>query len=155
MLHYLCINIWPCIAMIYIYIYMYHFVWADQRENQGYKCDVSLKRGIQIPYSWFFSRYVNSTNFMDVDHSWNLTPQKTNYPLQCWAFGRLIRENKIAKNWKSAICGIYIPQKNQLYGNLYPGKWCYSLYRHNKSTIDCGFEFVDNIESIHLNLVTI
>ena len=27
---------------------MYHFVWADQREKQGYKCDVSLKRGIQI-----------------------------------------------------------------------------------------------------------
>ena len=27
---------------------MYHFVWADQRERQGYKCDVSLKRGIQI-----------------------------------------------------------------------------------------------------------
>ena len=29
-------------------IYMYHFVWADQREKQGYKSDVSLKRGIQI-----------------------------------------------------------------------------------------------------------
>ena len=43
--------------------HMYHFVWADQREKQGYKCDalwadqrekqgyksdVSLKRGIQI-----------------------------------------------------------------------------------------------------------
>ena len=28
------------------------------------------------------------------------------------------------------------------------------LYRHSKSTIDCGFEFVDNIESINLNLVT-
>ena len=27
---------------------MYHFVWVDQRERQGYKCDVSLKRGIQI-----------------------------------------------------------------------------------------------------------
>ena len=27
---------------------MYHFAWADQREKQGYKCDVSLKRGIQI-----------------------------------------------------------------------------------------------------------
>ena len=27
---------------------MYHFVWADQREKQGYKSDVSLKRGIQI-----------------------------------------------------------------------------------------------------------
>ena len=27
---------------------MYHFVWADQREKQGYKCDVSLKRGIQM-----------------------------------------------------------------------------------------------------------
>ena len=31
-----------------IYTSMYHFVWADQREKQGYKCDVSLKRGIQI-----------------------------------------------------------------------------------------------------------
>ena len=27
---------------------MYRFVWADQREKQGYKCDVSLKGGIQI-----------------------------------------------------------------------------------------------------------
>ena len=27
---------------------MYHFAWADQREKQGYKCDVSLKGGIQI-----------------------------------------------------------------------------------------------------------
>ena len=27
---------------------MYHFVWADQREKQGNKCDVSLKGGIQI-----------------------------------------------------------------------------------------------------------
>ena len=27
---------------------MYHFAWADQRENQECKCDVSLKRGIQI-----------------------------------------------------------------------------------------------------------
>ena len=27
---------------------MYHFAWVDQREKQGYKCDVSLKRGIQI-----------------------------------------------------------------------------------------------------------
>ena len=33
---------------------------------------------------------------------------------------------------------------------------CDYLCGHNKSTIDCGFEFVDNnIESIHLNLVTI
>ena len=23
-------------------------MWADEREKQGYKCDVSLKRGIQI-----------------------------------------------------------------------------------------------------------
>ena len=29
-------------------IHMYHFVWVDQREKQGYKSDVSLKRGIQI-----------------------------------------------------------------------------------------------------------
>ena len=30
---------------------MYHFVWEDQREKQGYKCDVSLKRGIQIIFT--------------------------------------------------------------------------------------------------------
>ena len=65
---------------------MCHFVWADQTENQGYKCDVSLKRGIQI------------------------------------------------------ICTL----END----------ATLLYRHNKSTIDCGFEFVDNIEFINLNLVT-
>ena len=28
-----------------IYIYLYHFAWADKREKQGYKSDVSLKRG--------------------------------------------------------------------------------------------------------------
>ena len=29
---------------------MYHFVWVDQREKRGYKCDVqvSLKRGMQM-----------------------------------------------------------------------------------------------------------
>ena len=46
-----------------------------------------------------------------------------------------------------------IPERRDT-NNLYPGGWCRSLYRHNKSTIDCGFEFVDNIESINLNLVT-
>ena len=24
---------------------MYHFAWVDQKEKQGYKCDVSLKGG--------------------------------------------------------------------------------------------------------------
>ena len=27
-------------------MYIYHFTWVDQREKQGYKSDVSLKRGI-------------------------------------------------------------------------------------------------------------
>ena len=27
---------------------MYHFVWADQGEERGYKCDVSLGGGTQI-----------------------------------------------------------------------------------------------------------
>ena len=67
---------------------MYHFVWADQRERQGYKCDVSLKRGIQI------------------------------------------------------IC---ILENDASHATLY--------IEHNKTTIDCGFEFVNNIESINLNLV--
>ena len=31
-----------------VYTHIYHFAWADQREKQGYKCDVSLKGGIQI-----------------------------------------------------------------------------------------------------------
>ena len=26
---------------------MYHFAWADQREEQGYKSEISLKTGIQ------------------------------------------------------------------------------------------------------------
>ena len=29
-------------------LYMYHFVWVDHREKQGYKCDVSLGGRIQI-----------------------------------------------------------------------------------------------------------
>ena len=65
---------------------MYHFVWEDQKEGQGYKYNVSLGGGIQI------------------------------------------------------ICALEDDG--------------HSLYRHSKSTIDCGFEFV-NIESTHLNLVTI
>ena len=31
---------------------MYHFVWANQREKQGYKSDVSQKAGIQLVASW-------------------------------------------------------------------------------------------------------
>jgi len=27
---------------------MYHFAWADQREEQEYESNVSLKRGIQL-----------------------------------------------------------------------------------------------------------
>ena len=65
---------------------MYHFVWADQREKQGYKSDVSLKGGIQI------------------------------------------------------ICTLETDAN--------------SSYRHSKSTIDCGFEFVNIIESMSLNLLT-
>ena len=54
-----------------------------------------------IPYSWFFSGYVNSANFADDDHSWNLIPRKKP-TIHCslWAFGRPIRENKIVKNLK-------------------------------------------------------
>ena len=70
---------------------MYHFVWGDQREKQGYKCDVSLRGGIQI----------------------------------------------ICTLGNDAT--LYIGTTNPL---LIVG-------------IDCGFEFVDNIESINLNLVTI
>ena len=40
-------------------------------------------------------------------------------------------------------------------GWFVPWGWCRSLYRHNKATIDCGFEFVDNIESINLNLLNV
>ena len=39
--------LWAC-GMQVEYMCMYHFVWADQREKQGYKCDASLKGGIQI-----------------------------------------------------------------------------------------------------------
>ena len=31
---------------------MYHFVWADQREKQGYKSDVFQKREIQLFVPW-------------------------------------------------------------------------------------------------------
>ena len=31
---------------------MYHFTWVTQREIQGYKSDVSLKRGIQLVVAW-------------------------------------------------------------------------------------------------------
>jgi len=30
------------------YVHMYHFAWVDQREKQGYKSNVSLKRGIKL-----------------------------------------------------------------------------------------------------------
>ena len=35
-----------------VHVIMYHFAWADQREKQGYKSDVSLKAGIQLVVSW-------------------------------------------------------------------------------------------------------
>ena len=54
---------------------------------------------------------------------------------------------------KSRDTNVMYPRRRDT-NDLYPGKWCHSLYRHNKSTIDCGFEFVDDIESINLNLVT-
>ena len=72
---------------------MFHFAWADQREKQRYKSDVSLKRGIQI------SRTLGK----------KFDPNLQVMPL---------------------------------------------FNRHNKTTIDCGFEFGNNIESINLNLVT-
>ena len=42
------INFIAHILSLSVYVTMYHFVWADQREKQGYKCDIFLKRGIQI-----------------------------------------------------------------------------------------------------------
>ena len=39
-------------------------------------------------------------------------------------------------------------------GGLCLGGWCRSLCGHGGSAIDCGFKFVDDIESINLNLVT-
>ena len=58
---------------------------------------------VTIPYHivGFFLRYINSANFVDIDHSWNLTPRKMNCPLKCWTFGRPICENKIAKKTKN------------------------------------------------------
>ena len=43
-----CIYIRQCALACVKLTHMYHFAWANQREKQGYKCDVSLKRGIQI-----------------------------------------------------------------------------------------------------------
>ena len=40
-------------SLIYLaYSYTYHFAWADQREKQGYKSDVSLKAGIHLFVFW-------------------------------------------------------------------------------------------------------
>ena len=43
---------------------MYQFAWADQREKQGYICDVSLNRGIQIICSLEIddTLYIGTTN---------------------------------------------------------------------------------------------
>ena len=38
-------------------------------------------------------------------------------------------------------------------GDLCPGAWCCSLYGHGVSTIDCGCAFVNNIESLNLNVI--
>ena len=61
------------------------------------------------------SRFVNSVNFVDVDHLWNLTPRKTNYSLQNWAFGKPNREK--TENWPFPKFK-YVPRKNQLYSIL-------------------------------------
>ena len=34
------------------YLFMYLFVWVDQREKQGDISDLSLKRGIHLDVSW-------------------------------------------------------------------------------------------------------
>ena len=83
---------------------VYHCYYSDQRYalSLNYPAVDGSYSNYTIPYSWFFLRYVNSTNFADIDHSWNLTPQKTNCPLKCWTFGRPIRENKIAKKTKTS-----------------------------------------------------
>ena len=60
-----------------------------------------------IPYSWFFSRYVNSANFAVVDHLWNLTPWKNQLPIAVYELlAEPFLKIKSWKNQKSAICGI-------------------------------------------------
>ena len=39
------VDLWFKFCGLVVYMHMYHFVWADQVERQGYK---SLKGGIQI-----------------------------------------------------------------------------------------------------------
>ena len=46
-------GVMPCVEHnVCIDYVMYHFAWADQREKQGCKSDVSLKRGTQLVVSW-------------------------------------------------------------------------------------------------------
>ena len=40
-----------CMCMHGIWPHVCHFAWVDQREKQGYKCDISLKGGINNLYS--------------------------------------------------------------------------------------------------------
>ena len=79
-----------------------------------------------VLYSWFFSRYVNSACFPDVDHSWNLTPRKNEQPIallsfwqtHSWKYNREKTENQPFAEFK------YL-EKNQLYGT-------YKILLHTK-----------------------
>ena len=66
-------------------------------------CTSSMKVYIKLYYRIVgFSRYINSVNFEDIDHSWNLTPRKNELPIAVLNFCRPIRGNKIAKKLKIA-----------------------------------------------------
>ena len=51
-----------------------------------------------IPYSWFFSRYLNSAVFADMERSMKFKPLKNHFVYSIYGAAEIIRENKNAKN---------------------------------------------------------
>ena len=51
-----------------------------------------------LPYSWLFSRYLNSAVFADMERSVKFKSLKTHFVYSIYGAAEMIRENKNAKN---------------------------------------------------------
>ena len=51
-----------------------------------------------VPYSWFFSRYLNSAVFADMERSVKFKSLKNHFVYSIYGAAEMIRENKNAKN---------------------------------------------------------
>ena len=120
------IPITTCILWCHLCTYVWLHGWATDGSEVLREFPILGTENIlsmTLPYSWFFSRYVNS---VDVDQSWNLTPWKMNYHYSAKLLADPFVNIKLQKteNWPFAEFK-YVPRKNQLYG-----RW--PVYKYSK-----------------------